>query len=102
LAKAYTLEENHRHQKAHENALIRRIFYANVVSYYIPLAYSAFDTRNPERFSDMFYLMLSQMVVKQVGFNAFEAIYPQIVFKPKINELKEKFWPVRASYMTQD
>ena len=65
--------------------MVRRVFYINIIVYYLPLIYQLFNTQNPNRFYDMFFLMATAMVVTQFAFNFYEWLYPLIFFRPTLN-----------------
>lgn len=98
LAVRQTEDENHRYWKQYTDALSSRLFQFNVLNFYFPMLWVAFDARNKRNYHDLFNLMLVQMAVKQVSANVVEYVQPIIMAKRKLDELAEDFRPVINKY----
>ena len=99
IAHAWTYQENPRYQKKYEDRLTKRLFQFNVFIYYGPLAYQAFNYENPRRYDDLYFQMLTQMLVKQLAYNVLEYVWPLVYYRPALVKIRHEYWGVRASYM---
>ena len=64
--------------------MITRLFQFNFFNFYLPYIIVAFDPNDHQSFVDLFYLMLTQMGVKQILSNVLEYLEPILKHKSKL------------------
>ena len=64
--------------------MITRLFQFNIFNYYLPYMIVAFNPGNPQNFVELFYLMATQMVFKQIISNVIEYLQPIIKARKKL------------------
>lgn len=85
-----------------EGRLSFRSFIFNFFVYFLPNLITAFQTTNPSRYYGLAYLMFSQMLFKQIAMNLIEAITPLLLIRPTLNEVRNKFWPIRIGFIDEE
>lgn len=98
LAYAWTEEENWQYQKQFTDKMIQRLFQFNILNFYFPFIIVAFDQKNERNFVDLFYLLLTQMAIKQLFFNYVEYQIPRFMAKDKLEEHNERYHDILEKY----
>lgn len=88
LAIRQTTKENHRYQKAYDDALITRLFQFNFFNFYMPMLIVAFYSQN---YDNLFMMLFTKMSAKQIGMNIVEYILPILKVRSKAMTVQAEF-----------
>lgn len=102
FAISMTEGENCQYQTSFDSRLSFRFFVFNFFVYFLPLFWSAFDTRNPDRYYALTYLVFTTMVIKQIAINLMEKYLPVFLIKPALDKIRGKFWDIRMKFLDEE